>query len=157
MGNVTDIRDMCAPGPMTNDRLLDRADPTKLKDKLRLKIDYIGVNARVWWLFSHVHGGGPTFCRDDLDIYSGEYIPELELYLDELRSSGSNREFSRNMSRQFVDECRGDVNLYDARYGRSHKTADGSNTDVGTGNSGAPAALQVEKPDPSELVDSAQF
>merc|ERR1712217_595870 len=114
---------------MTNARLLDKADPTKLRDKLRLKIDYIGVNARVWWLFSHVHGGGPTFCRDDLDIYSGEFIPELELYLDELRWSPTNREFPRTMSRQFVDECRGDLDLYEDRYGCGQRPTDGNDTD----------------------------
>lgn len=146
--NVSDTRDMCAPGPITNERLFDK-DGTKLRDNLKLKVHYIGVNARVWWLFMHVHGGGPCFCREDLDIYSGEYIPETELYLKELRWGGTNREFARSMSRQLVDEFRGDVSAYEARYGCAK-------TDLPIGTAGVSLSLQVEELAVGEVTDVAQ-
>lgn len=74
---------MSAPGPVNNGRLFEKDEPKRLRGNLRLKVDYIGVNACVWcgakivtgvrplrWLFMHVHGGGPAIVRDDLEIYS---------------------------------------------------------------------------------------
>jgi hypothetical protein len=111
-----DIRDMCSPGALTNERLFDKDNPSRAKSNLRLRIDYIGVNARVWWLFMHVHGGGPAICREELDIYSAECPPETEFGLPELRPGGGQTEVARRISRQFVDECHGDAALYERRY-----------------------------------------
>jgi len=66
----------------------------------------------------HVHGGGPSICREELDINSMECIPEQDLMLEELKGQDSTgREFSRRISRQFVDDCRGDLELYKRKYG----------------------------------------
>eukprot|EP00440_Ansanella_granifera_P034371 gb/GFBE01037289.1/.p1 GENE.gb/GFBE01037289.1/~~gb/GFBE01037289.1/.p1 ORF type:complete len:956 (+),score=124.88 gb/GFBE01037289.1/:1-2868(+) len=120
---VTDVRDLCAPGPITNERLFDKDDPSKLRKNLRLKLDYIGVNARVWWLFMHIHGGGPAIVRDQLEKYSDENdrwwqeLPaETELIPEELRSPAEGSDFAMTISRQFVDECRGDLALYRQLY-----------------------------------------
>jgi ubiquitin carboxyl-terminal hydrolase 20/33 len=121
--HVTDIRDMCAPGSITNDRLFDKDNSEKTRNNLRLRLDYIGVNARVWWLFMHVHGGGPALVREELDIYSTELEPETELELDELRWSG-NTDFARRVSRQLVDECHGDVAEYERRHNGSPMEVD---------------------------------
>jgi len=114
--HVTEIGEMSAPGPIANDRLLTKDNPPRPRNNLRIRIDYIGVNARVWWLFMHVHGGGPSICREDLDIYSMDGTPELDLSLDELRGKGAE-DFSRRISQQFVDECHGDMEMYDRKYG----------------------------------------
>lgn len=131
---VTDVRDMCAPGPITNGRLLDKERPGEPRSGLRLRIDYIGVNARVWWLFAHVHGGGPTVCREELDIYSSEFAPETDLQLDELRGRDT-ADFSMRISRQFVDECHGDLSLYEHRHasGNGGKAREGRMPSVGEG------------------------
>merc|ERR1719356_915558 len=126
---------MCAPCKITNDRLFSKDNPMAIRDNLRLKNDYIGVNARVWWLFMHVHGGGPVICREELNIYSAECQPEVELRLEELQGSG-NKEFARRISRQFVDDCQGDVALYEKRYGSS------------VGDEGAVPGSDVEMSDP---------
>jgi len=115
--HANDIREICAPGPITNQKLFDKDNPSKPRNNLRLRIDYIGVNARVWWLFMHVHGGGPALCREELDIYSADCTPETELCLDELRGKGTS-DFARRISRQFVDECHGDIDLYERTYVR---------------------------------------
>lgn len=112
---VSNFWEMCAPGPITNDRLFEKEDPTKLRANLRLKLDYIGVNACVWWLFMHVHGGGPAIVRDDLEIYSQELPLETELVPDELRPKEGD-DFSMRTSREFVDECHGDEELYKRLY-----------------------------------------
>jgi len=112
--HVTDIRDMCAPGPVSNERLFDKNGA--IKDKLKIRIDYIGVNGRVWWLFQHVHGGGPAICREDLDIFSASHRLETELMLEEFGTSAANLEFSQRISWQYVDECQGDAELYKQRY-----------------------------------------
>merc|ERR1719221_909413 len=128
--HVADIRDMCPPGPITNTRLFSKEDPRVPRSGLRLRVDYIGVNARVWWLFMHVHGGGPAICRDELDIYSAEIPPETELYLDELRRTGKGAsDLSRSLSRQFVDECHGDAQAHEQQYGRPH-SGDGAPPDA---------------------------
>jgi len=113
---VTDISEVSAPGAITNERLFDKDNPGRPRANLKLRIDYIGVNARVWWLFMHVHGGGPSICREELDIYSMTCSPEMELNLDELRGKQAV-EYSRRISRQFVDECRGDLEAYNRKYG----------------------------------------
>lgn len=144
--HVTDIRDMSAPGPITNERLFtgrceekqQDSNPGAVKQNLRLRIDYIGVNARVWWLFMHVHGGGPPICREELDIYSAAASPETELRLDELRGPGA-RDFARRVSRQFVDECHGDLDLYERTYGRAEEPPAPKAAAV------APAAAAAEK------------
>mmetsp|Transcript_76576 Transcript_76576/g.212705 ORF Transcript_76576/g.212705 Transcript_76576/m.212705 type:complete len:935 (+) Transcript_76576:86-2890(+) len=121
---VTDIRDMCHPGEVTNERLFDSKEPHKFRQNLRLKNDYIGVNARVWWLFMHVHGGGPLICCEELDIYSAASPPETQLGLVEFRDTGEGaREFARRISRQFVDNCHGDMELYEQRYGSGAASA----------------------------------
>merc|ERR1711988_765818 len=99
--HLTDISDISAPGPITNERLFDKDNPSRPRNNLRLRIDYIGVNARVWWLFMHVHGGGPVICREELDIYSPACIPETELQLEELRGKDVS-DFARRISREFV-------------------------------------------------------
>lgn len=121
--HATDIRDMCPPGPITNDRLFDKDNSDQTRKNLRLRLDYIGVNARVWWLFMHVHGGGPGLVREELDIYSTELEPETELELDELRWS-DNPDFARRVSRQFVDECHGDLAEYESRHNSSPMEVD---------------------------------
>lgn len=112
---ATDISDVSPPGPVTNDRLFDKENPDRVRDKLKLRLDYIGVNARVWWLFMHVHGGGPSICRSELDIYSMQCNPEIELKLEELKGSAA-AEFARRISREFVDDCRGDLDVYNRKY-----------------------------------------
>ncbi|CAE7349073.1 usp33 [Symbiodinium natans] len=104
---VHSVQDMCAPGPITNEPLFDKDDPQKLRKNLRLKLDYIGVNARVWWLFMHVHGGGPAIVRDELEIYSKELSVEADLVPEELCPAGND--FAVRSSKQFVDECHGDM------------------------------------------------
>jgi hypothetical protein len=122
--HVTDIRDMCAPGRITNARLFDKDNPGKIRQNLRLRNDYIGVNARVWWLFMHVHGGGPAICTEDLEIYSVECPPETELFLEELRGTGPGAiDFSRRVSYQLVDDCHGDLALYEQRFGAAIRAA----------------------------------
>jgi len=110
---VDDIASMSMPGPVSNARLFDKNDA--LRQNLRLKIDYIGVNARVWWLFMHVHGGGPAICREDLDIYSAGHPLETELKLEELKLTGPTAERARCVSYRFVDECKGDIEMYEQR------------------------------------------
>merc|ERR1740121_1576295 len=108
---------MSAPSSVSNERLFNKTG--QLRDKLKIRTDYIGVNGRVWWLFMHVHGGGPAICREELDIYSAEVPPETELYLDDLRRTGKGAgDLSRSLSRQFVDECHGDAQAYERQYGR---------------------------------------
>lgn len=119
--HVTDISDVSAPGPIDNARLFEK-NTGRIRDKLKLRIDYIGVNARVWWLFMHVHGGGPGICREELDIYSKENNAEVELKLEELQGAEAV-EFSRRISRQFVDECKGDLQTYNRKYGRKDENA----------------------------------
>lgn len=115
---VMDIRDMMQPGPVSNARLCDRKSG-QVRSGLKLRIDYIGVNARVWWLFRHFHGGGPLICREDLDIYSAERRPEHELKLEELRpTSGDRAEYARRMRHEFVDVCKGDMELFQERFGQ---------------------------------------
>eukprot|EP00929_Paragymnodinium_shiwhaense_P033614 TRINITY_DN18429_c0_g1_i1.p1 TRINITY_DN18429_c0_g1~~TRINITY_DN18429_c0_g1_i1.p1 ORF type:complete len:924 (+),score=193.05 TRINITY_DN18429_c0_g1_i1:152-2923(+) len=130
--HVTDIRDMCAPGPITNRRLFNKEDPTKFRDKLKMRIDYIGVNARVWSLFMHVHGGGPVICTEELDIYSAPCPVEEELRIGELRvgEDGSNADFVKRVSREFVDECRGDQAHYDERFGEKFQAPLQSDQDM---------------------------
>jgi uncharacterized small protein (DUF1192 family) len=113
---VTDISEVSAPGPITNERLLDKDNPGRPRANLKLRVDYIGVNARVWWLFMHVHGGGPSICREELDMYSVDCQPETDLRLEELHGKGGS-EYSRRISWQFVDECQGDLELYKQRHG----------------------------------------
>ncbi|CAE8701241.1 unnamed protein product, partial [Polarella glacialis] len=111
-----DVRDICSPGPITNDRLFEKDTPSKIRSRLRLRLDYIGVNARVWWLFMHLHGGGPAIIRDDLEIYAEELRPETQLIPEELRISDGS-DFIVRMSRQYVDECQGDLQLYQSVFG----------------------------------------
>jgi len=113
--HVTDISDVQSPGQITNKRLLDK-ETGRPREKLKLRVDYIGVNARVWWLFMHVHGGGPSICRDELDMYSPECSPETNLCLEELQGPDAV-EYSRRISRQFVDEFHGNLEAYDKKYG----------------------------------------
>ncbi|CAK0868727.1 unnamed protein product [Prorocentrum cordatum] len=100
---------------------------------------------QVWWLFMHVHGGGSRIglssgeqARDtraragalagslgegglagpELDVYSAPHVLETELFLEELRGPGAD-DFARRVSRHFVDECHGDLELYERTYGRA--------------------------------------
>lgn len=152
--HVTDIRDMCAPGKITNERLFEPKTPEKLRDNLKVRVDYIGVNARVWWLFMHVHGGGPAIVREDLDIYSGAAAPDVNLMLEELKSSpGSSRDFARRLSSGFVDGCKGNLDLYEQQYG-------GVDTDAlpdaeMRGGDGAPVAAAPPSPSPSRQGQAA--
>lgn len=113
--HVTDIRDMSAPGFVSNDRLFDKNGV--LRTNLRIRTDYIGVNGRVWWLFQHVHGGGPPICREELDVYSESHRLEDELKLEELALTGSSVDLARRISWQYVDECQGSMELYEEKYG----------------------------------------
>mmetsp|Transcript_21289 Transcript_21289/g.68944 ORF Transcript_21289/g.68944 Transcript_21289/m.68944 type:complete len:957 (-) Transcript_21289:68-2938(-) len=113
--HVSDIQDMCAPGPVSNQRLCDKTGA--IRSNLKLRIDYIGVNARVWWLFMHVHGGGPAICRTSLDLYSEGHPLETELKLEELQFAGATEEFARRTSHVCVEECKGDAELFHQRYG----------------------------------------
>lgn len=129
--HVTDIRDMAAPGLIDNARLFEK-DSNIIRKNMRLQIDYIGVNARVWWLFMHVHGGGPGVCREELDIYSTEGDAEIELKLDELRGSDAKSiDYARRVSREFVDVCKGDLEAYALKYGSAADSEDrpANNTD----------------------------
>lgn len=114
--HVTDISDVAAPGPIDNKRLFDKENPDKIRPNLKLRVDYIGVNARVWWLFMHVHGGGPGICREELEMYSPECVPETSLYLEELQGKEAV-EYARRISRGFVDQCHGDLEAYNRLYG----------------------------------------
>lgn len=118
--HVTDIADMSQPGAISNDRLWEKDQPGKPRSNLRLRIDYIGVNARVWWLFMHVHGAGGSnsalICREELDIYSAECPAEVELNLDELHGK-ADRGFTRRTSWEFVDHCKGDLEMWEQIYG----------------------------------------
>lgn len=152
---VTDIRDMEAPGPVTNSRLFEKDEPTRPRQKLKLKIHYIGVNARVWWLFMHVHGGGPVVCREDLNVYSNECHPELDLVPEELSQRNSTQFLlgpsnyqedrqvvdsvspAQRLSYQFVDECKGDCELYLGRYTRQ---CGGAGYSSGSSSAYAPSA-----------------
>jgi hypothetical protein len=71
---------MCFPGPVANDRLLEGG-------KLKISVDYIGVNARVWFAFMYLHGGGPPVCREKLHLDSGEMTPDPTLTPPELKPS----------------------------------------------------------------------
>lgn len=131
--HVTDIADMAAPGPITNERLLNKeGDPRTPKANLRLRTDYIGVNARVWWLFAHIHGGGPVLCREDLDMYSEECSSEVELIVEELTGggacdpggAGTTTDLARRLSWQFVDDCQGDLRVYEERHGANRPSAE---------------------------------
>lgn len=114
--DANEIFDVSSPGAITNARLFDKENPGQVRAKLKLRVDYIGVNARVWWLFMHVHGGGPSICREELDMYSADVTPETDLFLDELQGKGA-AEYSRRISQQFVDECKGDLEAYRRKYG----------------------------------------
>jgi len=122
---VHSVQDMCAPGPISQAHLFDKEDPQKLRKNLRLKLDYIGVNARVWSLFMHVHGGGPAIVRDELDMYSKE-LPVEDLVPEELCPPGND--FAVRTSRQFVDECHGDLELYRRKYGGGDDTTTATTT-----------------------------
>lgn len=110
--HVADIAEAFVPGPVRNDRLFENG---KVRSNLRLKLNFLGINARVWWVFMHVHGGGPVICRKELDIYSAEGCPQAELFPEDLRSEDS-ADFARRISYQFVDECHGDAALYEQKY-----------------------------------------
>jgi len=117
---ITAYWDMCGPGPVRNERLFEKDNPTKLKSSLRLKIDYIGVNGCVWWLFMHVHGGGPAVVRNDLEDIAEEMAPETHLVPDEIRPTAGNDLYMRT-SWEFVDECHGDEEMYKRLYGSQLK------------------------------------
>lgn len=70
----------------------------------------------------HVHGGGDSICREDLDIYSTDCSPETDLCLPELQGTGAS-EYSRRISREFVDDCRGDLEAYKRKYGLTDENA----------------------------------
>mmetsp|Transcript_34467 Transcript_34467/g.73426 ORF Transcript_34467/g.73426 Transcript_34467/m.73426 type:complete len:880 (-) Transcript_34467:214-2853(-) len=115
---ITEIHDISAtaPGPVNNGRLLDKhGEP---RSGLKLRIDYIGVNARVWWLFMHVHGGGPALCRQELDLYSEGHRLETELMLEELKLNGPHHHVARATSWEFVEQCKGDIEMFEQQYGR---------------------------------------
>mmetsp|Transcript_93927 Transcript_93927/g.242689 ORF Transcript_93927/g.242689 Transcript_93927/m.242689 type:complete len:1098 (-) Transcript_93927:450-3743(-) len=151
--HVTDIRDMCAPGPISNPRLFDKDQPGVPRKNLRLRIDYIGVNARVWWLFMHVHGGGPAICREELDVYSAERSPETELYLGELRGKGT-ADFARRVSWQFVDECLGDLEAYSQKYSNCQTDVDMVPRDPE--GKGAEPRQEKRAPNPDESGSAAE-
>lgn len=122
---VTNYWDMCSPGPIQNEKLFKKEDPKQTRDNLRLKADYIGVNACVWWLFMHVHGGGPPVVRNDLEMPWQEISPETHLLPDELRPKEGD-DFYMRTSREFVEECGGDEELYKSLYGTKHLQGDAS-------------------------------
>lgn len=129
--NVSEIHDMISPGVVSNTRLLD--DKTgRIRPGLKLRSDYIGVNVRVWWLFMHVHGGGPAICRSDLDLYAEGYPVETDLKLDELVMTGYTADFARRTSYLFVEECKGDLEIYQRIYGQGDKQVAPESQDVDT-------------------------
>jgi len=144
--HVTAFEDMSSPGSITNERLFDKDDPNKPRANLRLRIDYIGVNARVWWLFMHVHGGGPVICRQELDIYSQECRPEKALCLEELNEKDPS-DLACRISWQFVDDCKGDRDAYDRKY-VSHmdtESPDAMKTDDNCGEPAEPMADEEKR------------
>jgi len=70
----------------------------------------------------HIHGGGPVICREELDIYSAECKPEEDLYLEDLRNF-EGHSLATRMSWQFVDECRGDIQLFEQKYAKALRKA----------------------------------
>eukprot|EP00927_Polykrikos_kofoidii_P011579 TRINITY_DN14937_c0_g1_i3.p1 TRINITY_DN14937_c0_g1~~TRINITY_DN14937_c0_g1_i3.p1 ORF type:complete len:996 (+),score=175.29 TRINITY_DN14937_c0_g1_i3:247-3234(+) len=147
--HVTDIRDMCAPGRITNLRLFDKDNPEKIRQGVKLRVDYIGVNVCVWLLFMHVHGGGPCICTEELDIYSAECTPETDLCLDELAGNDAETaEFSRRISRELVDECHGDMALWEERFGKRSATALKASATTELGVSAAHGALTTTSATP---------
>jgi len=109
---LTNIRSICHPGPITNSRLLDN---NEVRQNLRIRSDYIGVNVNVWSLFRHIHGGGPCICRKELDIYSGVGEPEVRRPQDLFETEGE--EVAIRTSSKFVDEFHGDRDAYNLKYG----------------------------------------
>merc|ERR1712193_476347 len=84
---------------------------------------YIGVNARVWFAFMYLHGGGPPVCREKLHLDSGEMTPdptltppELKPSSDVLREMSSEDKERHRLTWQFVDRCKGDWELYEAAF-----------------------------------------
>jgi len=113
--DAQDVDSMCFPGPVANDRLLEGG-------KLKISVDYIGVNARVWFAFMYLHGGGPPVCREKLHLDSGEMTPDPTLTPPELKPSAdalplsSEDEERHRLTWQFVDRCKGDWKLYVAAF-----------------------------------------
>jgi hypothetical protein len=109
--DAQNIDSMCAPGPVTNARLLEG-------ENLKLSTDYIGVNGRVWFAFMFLHGGGPAVCRDKLNLSAGEMTPDRNLIPPELVPRSYTRQLteedeSRHRATwQFVDRCKADWDLY---------------------------------------------
>lgn len=64
------------PGPISNNKLLRKTKDNTFvpRTKLEKLEDYRGVNEFVWETFERVYGGGPAITRQDLDIYSEEYV-----------------------------------------------------------------------------------
>ncbi|KAI9138665.1 hypothetical protein BKA69DRAFT_1040757 [Paraphysoderma sedebokerense] len=56
------------PGPIDNSNFLN-ADGSP-KKKVRVKVDYRGVNEDVWNYFYSIYGGGPVCKRKIIDVYS---------------------------------------------------------------------------------------
>ena len=76
---------------------------------MRVKHDFMGVNARVWWLFHHIHGvtnakpgDESAVCRVELNLYSPGAEPESDLVPDELANLPANEQAQR-WGWQFVD------------------------------------------------------
>lgn len=111
---ITDIKDASPPGKVTNSALFDKDHPDIPRPNLRNKVDFIGVNADIWSLFSHTHGGGPVICRKELDIWSEAGEPEMR---DVTKFSKiMNEEMAMQISNEFVDEFHGNMEAYLKKY-----------------------------------------
>mmetsp|Transcript_21138 Transcript_21138/g.53820 ORF Transcript_21138/g.53820 Transcript_21138/m.53820 type:complete len:829 (+) Transcript_21138:108-2594(+) len=115
------IKSMCSPGPISNDRLFIPAkegEPPymEVRQNLRAKVEYHGVNALIWGVLHFLHGGGPVVCRQEFDL-KGIPTPAEDLLPEELTPSAwVSKDSIVELSWQFVDECKADWDVYRAKY-----------------------------------------
>ncbi|CAD7923961.1 unnamed protein product [Amoebophrya sp. A120] len=113
---ISDVSEMIAPLKVTNYRLFEpptQENPVgKPRKNLKVKFDFMGVNARVWALFTHFHGvlnpdpnDQSAVCRVGLDCDSPQGQEESDLRPDEI--SVPEDEAVQRMSWQFVDVYHG--------------------------------------------------
>eukprot|EP00397_Hematodinium_sp_SG-2012_P009501 GEMP01009588.1.p1 GENE.GEMP01009588.1~~GEMP01009588.1.p1 ORF type:complete len:856 (+),score=172.38 GEMP01009588.1:69-2636(+) len=109
---ITDIREMIAPGKISADRLLESSGNPK--PNLKLRADFIGVNSMVWAVFAHVHGvTSAPISREGLSIYSPIADPSTDPTPPELEGRFT-------ISWQYVDYCKGDPEIYNNSFGHRH-------------------------------------
>jgi len=110
--SIDDVRDFCNPGFLDNSGLYTKEGT--IRPHLRVKIDYMCINASVWRLFRNMHGcRAPFICRRKPCIYSEEVLLNSRLYIDEVVNARPLVELIRDKdsipcSWIFVDKCKGD-------------------------------------------------